>query len=113
MYRAGARINGFTGLALTKLDVGGLEELKICVAELDGKETGLITASALTCRSGLTPTCPPKAFQICRGSANESGKGIAVLHPPPNSTSPNRPWWRALHQREVRTGPGRHHLRLV
>ena len=42
------RINGFTGLALTKLDVlGGLDELKICVAyELDGKEILEMPSSA-------------------------------------------------------------------
>jgi adenylosuccinate synthase len=40
VMRHAHRINGFTGLALTKLDVlGGLDEIKICVAyELDGKE---------------------------------------------------------------------------
>ena len=48
VMRHANRINGFTGLALTKLDVlGGLEELKICVAyELDGKEINEMPASA-------------------------------------------------------------------
>jgi adenylosuccinate synthase len=40
------RINGVTGLAITKLDVlDGLEEVKLCVAyELDGKRVGSIPA---------------------------------------------------------------------
>ena len=48
VMRHANRINGFTGLALTKLDVlGGLDELKICVAyELDGKEILEMPASA-------------------------------------------------------------------
>ena len=48
VMRHAQRVNGFTGLALTKLDVlGGLEELNICVAyELDGKEIFEMPASA-------------------------------------------------------------------
>ena len=48
VMRHAQRINGFTGLALTKLDVlGGLDEIKICVAyELDGKEILEMPASA-------------------------------------------------------------------
>ncbi len=48
VMRHANRINGFTGIALTKLDVlGGLEEIKICVAyELDGKEILEMPASA-------------------------------------------------------------------
>ena len=48
VMRHAHRINGFTGLALTKLDVlGGLEEIKICVAyELDGKEIREMPSSA-------------------------------------------------------------------
>ncbi len=48
VMRHANRINGFTGLALTKLDVlGGLDELKICVAyELDGKEIREMPSSA-------------------------------------------------------------------
>jgi adenylosuccinate synthase len=48
VMRHANRINGFTGLALTKLDVlGGLDELNICVAyELDGKEILEMPASA-------------------------------------------------------------------
>ena len=48
VMRHAHRINGFTGLALTKLDVlGGLDELKICVAyELDGKEIREMPSSA-------------------------------------------------------------------
>ena len=48
VMRHAHRINGFTGLALTKLDVlGGLDELNICVAyELDGKEIREMPSSA-------------------------------------------------------------------
>ena len=48
VMRHAQRVNGFTGLALTKLDVlGGLEELNICVAyELDGNEILEMPASA-------------------------------------------------------------------
>jgi adenylosuccinate synthase len=48
VMRHAQRINGFTGLALTKLDVlGGLDEIKICVAyELDGKEIRELPVSA-------------------------------------------------------------------
>ena len=48
VMRHANRINGFTGLALTKLAVlGGLDELNICVAyELDGKEILEMPASA-------------------------------------------------------------------
>jgi adenylosuccinate synthase len=43
----GQRINGHTGLVITKLDVlGGLDELKLCVSyELDGEETQSVPAS--------------------------------------------------------------------
>jgi len=42
------RLNGYSGLVVTKLDVlGGLDELKICIAyELDGNRIGHIPASA-------------------------------------------------------------------
>ena len=48
VMRHANRINGFTGIALTKLDVlGGLEEIKICVAyELDGKDILEMPSSA-------------------------------------------------------------------
>ena len=48
VMRHANRINGFTGIALTKLDVlGGLEEIKIGVAyELDGKEILEMPSSA-------------------------------------------------------------------
>lgn len=48
VMRHANRINGFTGIALTKLDVlGGLEEIKICVAyELDGKKILEMPSSA-------------------------------------------------------------------
>ncbi len=42
------RLNGYTGLVVTKLDVlGGLDELKICIAyELDGRELSHLPASS-------------------------------------------------------------------
>jgi adenylosuccinate synthase len=42
------RLNGYTGLVVTKLDVlGGLDELKICTAyELDGQEISHLPASS-------------------------------------------------------------------
>jgi adenylosuccinate synthase len=42
------RLNGYTGLVVTKLDVlGGLDELKICTAyELDGKKVSHLPASS-------------------------------------------------------------------
>ena len=48
VMRHAHRINGFTSLALTKLDVlGGLNEIKICVAyELDGAEITEMPSSA-------------------------------------------------------------------
>ncbi|MEC7625994.1 MAG: adenylosuccinate synthetase, partial [Candidatus Thermoplasmatota archaeon] len=89
VMRQAQRINGFTGLALTKLDVlGGLEELKICVAyELDGKEITELpsTASALArCKPVYItmpgfPELPLSEWLAMAVHANESGKGIAVL----------------------------------
>ena len=89
VMRQAQRINGFTGLALTKLDVlGGLDELKICVAyELDGKEITEIpsTASALArCKPVYItmpgfPELPLSEWLAMAVHANESGKGIAVL----------------------------------
>ncbi len=42
------RLNGYTGLVVTKLDVlGGLDELKICISyELDGKEISHLPSSS-------------------------------------------------------------------
>ena len=50
VMRHAQRINGFTEIALTKLDVlGGLDVLKICVAyELDGKEIHEMPPQALS-----------------------------------------------------------------
>ena len=89
VMRQAQRINGFTGLALPKLDVlGGLEELKICVAyELDGKEITELpsTASALArCKPVYItmpgfPELPLSEWLAMAVHANESGKGIAVL----------------------------------
>ena len=89
VMRHAQRINGFTGLALTKLDVlGGLDELKICVAyELDGKEITEMPASA----SALArcnpiymtmpgfPELPLSEWLAMAVHANEAEKGISVL----------------------------------
>ena len=74
---------------MTKLDVlGGLDELKICVAyELDGKEITEIpsTASALArCKPVYIsmpgfPELPLSEWLAMAVHANESGKGISVL----------------------------------
>ena len=83
------RINGFTGLALTKLDVlGGLEEIKICVAyELDGKEIHEMPSSASAlerCKPIYvsTPGFPSHSLEewldIAK-AANRDGKGINAL----------------------------------
>ncbi len=89
VMRHAQRINGFTGLALTKLDVlGGLEELKICVAyELDGKEITELpsTASAIARCKPIYITMPgfpslslPEWLAMA-ASANKSGEGISML----------------------------------
>ena len=83
------RLNGFTGLALTKLDVlGGLEEIKICVAyELDGKEIHEMPSSASAlerCKPIYvsTPGFPSHSLEewldIAK-AANRDGKGINAL----------------------------------
>ena len=87
--RHAQRINGFTGLALTKLDVlGGLDELKICVAyELDGKKITELpsTASALARCKPVYITMPGfpelslSEWLAMAVHANETGQGIAVL----------------------------------
>ena len=89
VMRHAHRINGFTGLALTKLDVlGGLEELKICVAyELDGKEITELppTATALARCKPVYITMPGfpemslSEWLALAVHANESGGGISVL----------------------------------
>ncbi len=89
VMRHAQRINGFTGLALTKLDVlGGLDEIKICVAyELDGKEIHEMpsTATALERCKPIYITVPgfpahslAEWLDIAR-EANSSGKGIEAL----------------------------------
>jgi adenylosuccinate synthase len=89
VMRHAQRINGFTGLALTKLDVlGGLDEIKICVAyELDGKEIHEMpsTASALERCKPIYVTVPgfpahslAEWLDIAR-EANLNGKGIEAL----------------------------------
>ena len=89
VMRHAQRINGFTGLALTKLDVlGGLEEIKICVAyELDGKEIHEMPSSATAlqrCKPIYvsTPGFPAHSLDewldIAK-AANRDGKGINSL----------------------------------
>ena len=89
VMRHAQRINGFTGLALTKLDVlGGLEEIKICVAyELDGKEIHEMPSSASAlerCKPIYvsTPGFPSHSLEewldIAK-AANRDGKGINAL----------------------------------
>ena len=89
VMRHANRINGFTGLALTKLDVlGGLDELKICVAyELDGKEIREMpsSASALArCKPIYIsmPGFPSHSLTEWLGiakKANDEGLGYSVL----------------------------------
>lgn len=89
VMRHAQRINGFTGLALTKLDVlGGLDELKICVAyELDGKEITEMPASASAlarCNPIYVtmpgfPELPLSEWLAMAVHANEAKKGISVL----------------------------------
>jgi adenylosuccinate synthase len=89
VMRHAHRVNGFTGLALTKLDVlGGLDELKICVAyELDGKEILEMPASATAlarCKPIYItmPGFPGHSLQEWLGiakKANEEGAGYSTL----------------------------------
>ena len=89
VMRHAHRINGFTGLALTKLDVlGGLDELKICVAyELDGKEIREMPASASAlarCKPIYIsmPGFPSHSLAEWLGiakKANDGGLGYSVL----------------------------------
>ena len=89
VMRHSNRINGFTGLALTKLDVlGGLDELKICVAyELDGAEITEMpsSASALARCKPIYLTVPGfeskslEEWLVLAKHANESGLGISTL----------------------------------
>lgn len=89
VMRHAQRINGFTGLALTKLDVlGGLDEIKICVAyELDGKEVHEMpsTATALERCKPIYITVPgfpshslSEWLDIAR-EANSTGRGVQAL----------------------------------
>ena len=89
VMRHAHRVNGFTGLALTKLDVlGGLDELKICVAyELDGKEILEMPSSATAlerCKPIYIsmPGFPGHSLQEWLGiakKANEDGAGYSTL----------------------------------
>lgn len=89
VMRHAHRINGFTGLALTKLDVlGGLDEINICVAyELDGKEIREMpsSASALArCKPiyVTVPGFPSHSLSEWLGiakKANEDGIGFKAL----------------------------------
>lgn len=89
VMRHAHRINGFTGLALTKLDVlGGLDEINICVAyELDGQEIREMpsSASALArCKPIYItmPGFPSHSLTEWLGiakKANEDGMGFRAL----------------------------------
>ena len=89
VMRHANRINGFTELALTKLDVlGGLDEINICVAyELDGKEIREMpsSASALArCKPiyVTVPGFPSHSLSEWLGiakKANEDGMGFKAL----------------------------------
>ena len=89
VMRHAHRINGFTGLALTKLDVlGGLDELNICVAyELDGKEIREMpsSASALARCKPIYITMPgfPSHSLVewlgIAKKANDEGLGYSIL----------------------------------
>jgi adenylosuccinate synthase len=89
VMRHAHRINGFTSLALTKLDVlGGLDELKICVAyELDGAEITEMpsSASALARCKPIYMTVPGfesktlEEWLVVARHANENGLGISSL----------------------------------
>jgi len=89
VMRHAHRINGFTGLALTKLDVlGGLDELNICVAyELDGKEIREMPASSSAlarCKPIYItmPGFPSHSLAEWLGiakKANDEGLGYSVL----------------------------------
>ena len=87
--RHAQRINGFTGLALTKLAVlGGLDEINICVAyELDGQEIREMpsSASALARCKPIYITMPGFPSQTLTEwlgiakKANDEGKGFSAL----------------------------------
>jgi len=89
VMRHAQRINGFTGLALTKLDVlGGLDEINICVAyELDGQEIREMpsSASALARCKPIYITMPGFPSQTLTEwlgiakKANDEGKGFSAL----------------------------------
>ena len=89
VMRHAHRINGFTGLALTKLDVlGGLDEIKICVAyELDGQEILEMPASASAlerCKPIYVsmPGFPSHSLEEWLGmakKANQDGMGYTAL----------------------------------
>ena len=89
VMRHAHRINGFTSLALTKLDVlGGLDELKICVAyELDGAEITEMpsSASALARCKPIYVTVPGfesktlEEWLVVAQHANDNKLGIASL----------------------------------
>jgi adenylosuccinate synthase len=89
VMRHAHRINGFTSLALTKLDVlGGLDEIKICVAyELDGAEITEMpsSASALARCKPIYVTVPGfesktlAEWLVLAKHANDNGLGISTL----------------------------------
>ncbi|MDP6639949.1 MAG: adenylosuccinate synthase [Candidatus Poseidoniaceae archaeon] len=89
VLRHAHRVNGFTGLAMTKLDVlGGLDPLKICIGyRLDGKEIHEMPAS-----SSALARCEPILIEMpgfpehelsewleIAIKSNEEGLGYSVL----------------------------------
>ena len=98
VMRHAHRINGFTSLALTKLDVlGGLDELKICVAyELDGAEITEMpsSASALARCKPIYVTVPGfesktlEEWLVVAQHANDNKLGIASLPSCPRLCAP-------------------------
>ena len=89
VLRHSNRVNGFTELAMTKLDVlGGIDPLKICVGyQLDGKEIHEMPAS-----SAALSRCEPILIEMpgfpelnletwldIARKANEGGNGFSAL----------------------------------
>ena len=104
VMRHAQRINGFTGLALTKLDVlGGLDELKICVAyELDGKEITELPPPPLLSPAANPSTSPcqvspnsrfPSGWPWLFMPTNQGKASLSCLQPLNSTLRNSRPWW--------------------